>query len=318
MYIPRAGRDAPRKDSRSHLALFAFIRYGRTCLWFSAAALDSKTHNQPTRRAHHNGIVGQRGRTILTLYIDDRLADIALVPTISSRSNLYGVAAFPFDDYTLRFVQMASLMDVYYAAVHQASTYTVYPYTRSCLIHDAGIRSNDSHVCASTSMAAMQGPDVYPFNVPIPCFTASLHPYISRRKHVKIRLRSRHSQVLLPHPVHAPRVADRRVRDADVARRSSPIRLSRDTGFEENAGAVSVNGCPLPCLRCCRGRAVQSATSVCGLRRHPRSAESRLHEVCILSINQTRQSRLAQSLSRSHFQATARPCQQFSMRICPG
>ena len=181
-----------------------FIRYGRTCLWFSAAALDSKTHNQPTRRAHHNGIVGQRGRTILTLYIDDRLADTAFVPTISSRSNLYGVAAFPFDDYTHRFVQMASLMDVYYAAVHQASTYTVYPYTRSCLIHDAGIRSNDSHVCASTSMAAMQGPDVYPFDVPLPCFTASLHPYISCRKHVKIRLRSRHSQVLLPHPVHAP------------------------------------------------------------------------------------------------------------------
>lgn len=180
------------------------IRYGRTCLCFSAAALDSKTHNQATRRAHHNGIVGQRGRTILTLYIDDRLADTAFVPTISSRSNLYGVAAFPFDDYTHRFVQMASLMDVYYAAVHQASTYTVYPYTRSCLIHDAGIRSNDSQVCASTSMAAMQGPDVYPFDVPLPCFTASLHPYISCRKHVKIRLRSRHSQVLLPHPVHAP------------------------------------------------------------------------------------------------------------------
>ena len=67
-------------------------------------------------------------------------------------------------------------------------------------------------------------------------------PLYSRRKHVKIRLRSRHSQVLLPHPVHAPRVADRRVRDVDVARRSSTIRLSRDTCVEENAGVVSEIG----------------------------------------------------------------------------
>lgn len=211
---------------------------------------------------------------------------------------------------------MAPLMDVYYAAVHQASAYTVYPHTRPCLIYDAGICSNDPQVCATTTMAAMQGPDVDPFDVPLQCFTASLHPYISRRKHAKVRLRSRHSQVLLPHPVHAPRVADRRVRDVDVARRSSIIRLSRDTCVEENAGVVSGNGCSLPCLRCCRGRAVPSAPSGCGLHRHPCSVAFRLHGVCILFINEARQSRLAQSLSRSHFQATPRSCQQFSMRIC--